>query len=439
MSSKQFVLEGLLADLGRRGLIVQSSDQSALGLHLAQPRTVYCGFDPTADSLHIGSLVPLMALRRFQLAGHRPVALVGGATGLVGDPSHKIAERKLNPMETVLAWTERIAEQVSAFLDFSGPQGAVLVNNLEWFKDMPLLEFLRDTGKHFSVNAMIGKDSVRQRIEREGEGISYAEFTYMILQAYDFAELNRRMDCTVQIGGSDQWGNITGGIDLCRRQNRVQVHALTFPLVTKADGTKFGKTEGGTVWLSPERTSPYAFYQFWINTSDADVYRFMRLFTLLPVEEIDALEAAGGVAADRRQAQATLAQEVTQLVHGSVGFESAVRITSSLFAEDIHRLGEADLRQLAMDGLPCTVLNAADLTRPLTALLVEAGMATNGSQVKDALSNGAVAINGYKCVPSDLQRVSELFNRSESLYGRYFLVRLGRKKHHLFDLAPQTS
>jgi tyrosyl-tRNA synthetase len=281
------VKAGLLAELEGRGLVVQTTGRLELDEHLGQvSRTVYCGFDPTADSLHIGSLVPLLALRRFQLGGHRPIALIGGATGLVGDPSFKAAERSLNAAETVGEWAASMKRQVARFLDTSGASGALVVSNLEWFRDFRLLDFLRDVGKHFSINAMIQKDSVRQRIEREGEGISFAEFTYMVLQAYDFAELNRRYGCTLQMGGSDQWGNITGGIDLCRRQNQARVHALTFPLVTKADGTKFGKTETGTVWLDANKTSPYAFYQFWLNSSDADVYRFLRFFTFLPPEQI---------------------------------------------------------------------------------------------------------------------------------------------------------
>ncbi|MDA9035244.1 tyrosine--tRNA ligase, partial [bacterium] len=264
---------------------MQASAQDELQEHLAgQCRTVYCGFDPTADSLHIGSLVPLLALKRFQLAGHRPIALAGGATGMIGDPSFKARERKLNSLEVTAEWTEKIRVQLSRFIDFDcGENAALVVNNLDWTADKGMLTFLRDIGKHFSVNAMIQKESVKQRIEREGEGISYTEFSYMILQAYDFAMLNQMHDCTLQIGGSDQWGNITAGIDLTRRLNQQQVFGLTLPLVTKADGGKFGKTEEGTIWLDPARTSTYAFYQFWINTADADVYKFLNYFTFLDV------------------------------------------------------------------------------------------------------------------------------------------------------------
>jgi tyrosyl-tRNA synthetase len=255
----------LISDLQARGLIAQMSGDGELLSHLATPRTVYCGFDPTADSLHIGSLVPLLALRRFQLAGHKPIALVGGATGLIGDPSFKAQERKLNTADVVAGWVDKLKSQVSQFIDFDcGASSALVVNNLDWTQNLSVLDFLRDVGKHFSVNAMIQKEAVRQRIEREGSGISFTEFSYALLQSYDFAELNRRHGCSIQLGGSDQWGNITGGIDLTRRLNRQQVFGITFPLVTKSDGTKFGKTESGTIWLDASKTSPYAFYQFWL-------------------------------------------------------------------------------------------------------------------------------------------------------------------------------
>jgi tyrosyl-tRNA synthetase len=427
---------GLLTELRKRGLVVQTTGEEQLEAHLSLPgRRVYCGFDPTADSLHIGSLVPLLALRRFQLAGHRPIALIGGATGLVGDPSFKAAERKLNEADTVMEWAECIRRQVGAFLDTSGPGAAVVVNNLEWFGEFRLLDFLRRVGKHFSVNAMIQKDSVRQRIEREGEGISFAEFSYMILQSYDFAELNRRYDCSVQIGGSDQWGNITGGIDLCRRLNRSQVHAMTFPLVTKADGTKFGKTESGTIWLDAERTSPYAFYQFWINTADADACRFLRFFTFLSPREIDAIEAADAASGRKPEAQGVLAREVTRLVHGEEGLASAVRITDALFSESLESLSGGDFEQLKLDGLPSTRLAGSDLEKPLTTLFVEAGAAQSGKQVKDALMRGAVMLNGRACHMEDNQSAREQFSSDRALYGRFFLARLGKKKYHLFKIA----
>jgi len=426
----------LLSELTCRGLVVHTTDRADLESHLSErSRTLYCGFDPTADSLHIGSLVPLLALRRFQLAGHRPIALVGGATGLVGDPSFKAAERNLNAAVKVADWAEAIRTQVSRFLDTGGDNGALVINNLDWFGSVRLLDFLREVGKHFSVNAMVQKDSVRQRIEREGEGISFAEFTYMILQAYDFAELNRHYQCTLQIGGSDQWGNITGGIDLCRRQNQSRVHALTFPLVTKADGTKFGKTESGTVWLDPKKTSPYAFYQFWFNTSDADAYRFLRYFTFLPVQRIDEIEREDGCSGSRPAAQGILAREVTELVHGREGLQSALRISAALFSGTHLDLGSADFEQLKLDGLPTTQLTCADLVKPLTTIFSEAGVVSSGKQVKDALMRGAVVINGHTCSFEDNARASECFSRQTASFNRYFLARIGKKTYHLFELA----
>src|SRR6056300_1967839 len=310
--------KALIEDLRARGLIFQiAGEERFIDWLEEKPRSLYCGFDPTADSLHIGSLVPLLMLRRFQDAGHKPIALVGGATGLIGDPSFKAQERQLNTPDVLAGWVDKLKAQVSRFISFDDtPSSAIVVNNLDWTANIDVLTFLRDIGKHFSINAMIQKESVKQRIEREGSGISYTEFTYMILQSYDFAELNKRYDCGLQLGGSDQWGNITGGIDLTRRLYGGQVFGLTMPLITKADGTKFGKTESGTIWLDPSKTSPYAFYQFWLNTADADVYKFLRYFTFLPVEDIAAIEAADAAREGRPEAQGVLAQEVTRLVHG---------------------------------------------------------------------------------------------------------------------------
>lgn len=423
----------IFSDLAERGLLSQNTPE--LEAHLAGgPRAVYCGFDPTADSLHIGSLVPLLVLRRFQLAGHAPIALVGGATGLVGDPSFKAQERSLNAGELVGAWTESIQRQVSRFLDFDGARGARVVNNLDWFGGVGLIDFLRDVGKHFSVNAMIAKESVRQRIDREGAGISFAEFSYMLLQAYDFAELNRRHGCTVQVGGSDQWGNITGGIDLCRRLNGSQVHALTLPLITKSDGTKFGKTESGTVWLDAGRTSPFAFFQFWLGVADADVYRFLGYFTFLGVEDIRELQRADASSGGRPRAQRVLAEEVTRLVHGDEGLASARRITDALFAGEHAALSEADFEQLRLDGLPCSRLDADALSKPLTGLLVDAGMASSGKQVKDALARGALQLNGRACSMTDNLAAASCFAGENAVFGRFFLARLGKKTYHLFVL-----
>jgi tyrosyl-tRNA synthetase len=427
----------LLDDLQGRGLIFQVAGEDALpGWLAAAQRTLYCGFDPTADSLHIGSLVPLLMLRRFQLAGHRPLALVGGATGLIGDPSFKAQERQLNTPDVVAGWVDSIRDQVSRFVDVdSGPCAAQVVNNLDWTRDLNVLTFLRDVGKHFSVNAMIQKESVRQRIEREGSGISYTEFSYMILQAFDFAELNRCHDCGLQIGGSDQWGNITAGIDLARRLNGNTVYGLTMPLITKADGTKFGKTEAGTIWLDPRRTSPYAFYQFWLSTADADVYRFLRYFTFLPLAEIEEIERSDAARQGRPEAQSLLAREVTRLVHGKEGLEAAERITASLFAgDDPTGLSEADCRQLRQDGLPASELDPAALPATLTQVLAEAGMAKSGKQVKDALQSGAVLINGRALTWEDNATPADCLAAGRALHGRYFVVRLGKKKYHLFAL-----
>lgn len=428
----------LIEDLEVRGLIAQATGDGALQKHLAEgSRTIYCGFDPTADSLHIGSLVPLLMLKRLQQAGHKPIALVGGATGLIGDPSFKAAERQLNTSDVVEGWVEKLKTQVSQFIDFDcGANSAEVVNNLDWVGGMSLLEFLRDVGKHFSVNQMIQKESVKQRIDREGAGISFAEFTYMILQSYDFSELNRRHDCTVQIGGSDQWGNITGGIDLTRRMNGSQVFGLTMPLVTKSDGTKFGKTESGTIWLDSARTSPYAFYQFWLNTADADAYDFLRYFTFLEPSAISAIEEEDKAAQGRPQAQTILAKEVTALVHGDAGLLAAERITEALFSGDPSLLSEHDLQQLKLDGLPVSELNMADLLeKPLTTLLAECKMVKAGREVKDALSRNAVYINGEAKGAADNADAALSFSKQKALYGRFFIVRLGKKKYHLLEVC----
>lgn len=427
----------LLDELRARGLIFQIAGEDELPAWLdGGSRTLYCGFDPTADSLHIGSLVPLLMLRRFQLAGHKPLALVGGATGLIGDPSFKAQERQLNTPDVVASWVEKIRIQVSQFIDFdAGPASAEVVNNLDWTANMDVLSFLRDVGKHFSVNAMIQKESVKQRIEREGSGISYTEFTYMILQSLDFAELNKRYGCSLQLGGSDQWGNITGGIDLTRRLHGNQVFGLTMPLITKADGTKFGKTESGTIWLDASKTSPYAFYQFWLGCADADVYRFLKYFTFLDVSEIDAIERADAERQGRPEAQSVLAREVTRLVHGEEGLAAAERITESLFSGSIDALAESDLAQLRQDGLPASSVVRGEFPETLTQMLTEAGMAASGKQVKDALGRNAVTINNRAVGWDSNPDVPGCFDPAAALHGRYYLVRLGKKKYHLFEIA----
>jgi tyrosyl-tRNA synthetase len=427
----------LLDDLRARGLIFQVAGEDELPQWLdGDMRTLYCGFDPTADSLHIGSLVPLVMLRRFQLAGHKPIALVGGATGLIGDPSFKSQERQLNTPEVINGWVEKIRTQISHFIDFDcGPSSAQVVNNLDWTAKLDVLTFLRDIGKHFSVNAMIQKESVKQRIEREGSGISFTEFTYMILQSYDFAELNKRYGCGLQLGGSDQWGNITGGIDLTRRLHGNQVFGLTMPLITKSDGTKFGKTESGTVWLDARRTSPYAFYQFWLGTPDADVYKFLKYFTFLDTSEIDAIELADAERSGRPGAQSILAREVTRLVHGQEGLDAAERITTALFEGSLLELSESDVLQLRQDGLPASVIARANFPETLTQMLTDAGMASSGKQVKDALARNAVTVNNRVVGLQDNGEVARCFAALDAVFGRFYLVRLGKKKYHLFEIS----
>ncbi|CAI8370925.1 MAG: Tyrosine--tRNA ligase [Oceanospirillaceae bacterium UBA2001] len=415
----------LLADLTMRGLVNQMTSPEDLAQHLQQSRVLYCGFDPTADSLHIGSLVPLLVLRRFQQAGHKPIALVGGATGMIGDPSFKSQERKLNTLDTINHWVERLKEQVSAFIDFNNlTNSAEVVNNYDWTKDIDILTFLRDVGKHFSVNAMIQKESVKQRLERDGEGISFTEFAYMILQSFDFSELFKQYNCSIQVGGSDQWGNITGGIDLTRRQHRAQVFGLTLPLVTKSDGTKFGKTESGTIWLDSKKTSQYAFYQFWINTADADVYKFLRFFTFLNEAKMVEIEAQDQLAEGKPQAQSILAIEVTRLVHGEAGLEGALRISESLFSGQLDQLTSEDMQQLYLDGMPASKTSAKTIT--LVQLLVDSGLAKSNKMAREFIANNAVSVNGNKC--NDLEMV---LTSSAGLHGQYHVIKRGKKLFHL--------
>jgi len=427
----------LINDLQSRGLIAQMTAADKLVEHLSSgSRTLYCGFDPTADSLHIGSLVPLLVLKRFQQYGHKPIALLGGATGLIGDPSFKSQERKLNTPNVVASWVDLIKKQISQFISFDGGDGsAEVVNNLDWIEKIDLLTFLRDVGKHFSVNNMVNKESVKQRLDRDGEGISFTEFTYMLLQSYDFSELNSRYGCTLQIGGSDQWGNITGGVDLSRRIHGSQVFGMTLPLVTKSDGTKFGKTETGTIWLDSKKTSPYAFYQFWLNTADADVYNFLKYFTFLSLETIDEIENTDAAAQGRKSAQGVLAREVTALVHGESSLAAAQRITQEIFSGDLMLLKEDDLVQLKQDGLPSSNLKRSELSeQSLTGLLSDCGLAISGREVKDALLRNALSINASSKCYEDNMKAVECFSSAQALFERFFIVKLGKKKYHLFEL-----
>jgi len=422
--SRQTMATELIDELQWRGLIAQASDLEALTQHLAEStRTLYCGFDPTADSLHIGSLVPLLALRRFQLAGHRPILLLGGATGLIGDPSFRDDERSLNDHDIVAGWVEALERQVEPFLDFEGAHAAIIVNNLAWTQGLDVISFLRDIGKHFSVNTMIQRESVRARLERADQGISYTEFSYMLLQGMDYLELAKRHDCTLQIGGSDQWGNIVSGMDLVRRHLGTPAFALTLPLVTKADGTKFGKTAAGAVWLDPHKTSPYTFYQFWLNAADADVENFLRLFTFLDRDAIAAQLLELQAHPEERAAQRRLAEEVTHLVHGEQALISAQRITQALFGGDLQTLTEADMEQLQLDGLDCTIV---DDGAGLLSAMAAGGVAKSVGDARKLVQSGGVRLNGEV-----VHDVTVTLDFNEALHGRYFILRRGKKLYHM--------
>ena len=425
----------VIQDLQSRGLIAQTTDIEALDALLNEQKiALYCGFDPTADSLHIGHLLPVLALRRFQQAGHTPIALVGGATGMIGDPSFKAVERSLNSAETVAGWVESIRNQLKPFLSFEGENAAIMANNADWFGSMNCLDFLRDIGKHFSVNAMLNKESVKQRIERDDVGISFTEFAYSLLQGYDFAELNKRHGAVLEIGGSDQWGNITAGIDLTRRLNQKQVFGLTLPLVTKSDGTKFGKTEGGAVWLNAKKTSPYQFYQFWLKVADADVYKFLKYFTFLSIEEIDAIEAKDKASGTKPEAQRILAEEMTRLIHGEAALQAAQRISESLFAEDQSNLTEGDFEQLALDGLPAFEVSD-DLN--VVEALVKTGLASSNKEARGFVNSKAVLLNGQAAELNNPNHAAErpddayLLTDAHKRFGKYTIVRRGKRNHAL--------
>ena len=417
--------EHILDELAWRGLISQTTGDSELRDHLsAGPITLYCGFDPTAPSLHIGNLVQILTVKRFQLAGHRPLALVGGATGLIGDPKMS-GERTLNPLDTVHQWVERIRGQIEPFLDFEGPAAARMVNNYEWTKDMSAIELLRDVGRHFRLGTMIAKDTVARRLASD-EGISYTEFSYQVLQGMDFLELYRRYGCTLQTGGSDQWGNLTAGTELIRKADATAVHALSTPLITKADGTKFGKTESGTVWLDPQMTSPYAFYQFWLNQADADVIGYLKVFTFLTREEIAALEESLATEPFKREAQRRLAWEVTALVHGSQTADAVVAASQALFGRgELTALDEETLAGCASE------LGAATLGSDATVVdaLVDSGIVASRSDARRAVQDGGAYVNNVK-VEALETRVADL----GPLAGGWFVLRRGKKSVALVRL-----
>ncbi|WP_068185615.1 tyrosine--tRNA ligase [Mycobacterium sp. UM_CSW] len=412
---------GIIDELRWRGLIAQSTDLDALAAEAARgPMTVYAGFDPTAPSLHAGHLVPLLALRRFQRAGHRPIVLAGGATGMIGDP-RDVGERSLNEADTVAAWTERIRGQLERFVDFdNSPTGAVVVNNLDWTGPLSAIEFLRDIGKHFSVNVMLDRDTIRRRLD--GDGISYTEFSYMLLQANDYVELHQRLGCTLQIGGSDQWGNIIAGVRLVRQKLGATVHALTVPLVTAADGTKFGKsTGGGSLWLDPEMTSPYAWYQYFINTADADVIRYLRWFTFLSADELAELERATAERPQQRAAQRRLARELTVLVHGEAATEAVEHASRALFGQgELDRLDEATLAAALRE------TSVAEL-KPgspdgIVDLLVASGLSASKGAARRTIGEGGVSVNNVRVDSEEWAP-----QPSDFLHGRWLVLRRGKR------------
>ena len=411
----------LLDDLKWRGLIAQTTDEAALRESLKKPITLYLGTDPTAPSIHVGNLVPLLVMRRFQLAGHNPILLVGGATGLVGDPSGRNDERSLNDTSIVEQWVNRIKVQLSKFMDFeSSSNPAVMANNLDWTAPLSTIDFLRDIGKHFSVNQMLNKDSVSSRLEKDG--ISYTEFSYQVLQSMDYLELFRRSNCMLQIGGSDQWGNITAGLDLIRRAEGGSAHALTVPLLTKADGTKFGKTAGGSVWLDPEMTSPYAFFQYWLNSDDADVIKFIKTFSFKSREEIELLEKTHNENPGAREAHRALARELTSLVHSPEIAERVEIAARALFGQaDLAELDEATLAS-AIAELPRTTVSSSEELPTWVDLLAATGVVESKSAARRIVKESGAYLNNEK-VPSEDYRLE----KSHFLCGKYALLRKGKR------------
>ncbi len=416
-------MDDIIDELSWRGLLADTTDIDELRRALNSGRvTIYCGFDPTAPGLHIGNLVQLVTLRRLQFAGHRPIGLVGGATGLIGDPSGKSAERVLNPREVVGEWVERIRGEVSRFLDFdAGESSALIVSNLDWTEVMPVLDFLRDIGKHFSVNRMLDRESVKARLE--AGGISYTEFSYQLLQAMDFLELYRRYGCTAQLGGSDQWGNLVAGVDLIRRAEGASVHALATPLITKPDGTKYGKTEGGAIWLSADLMPPYAFYQFWLNVSDAEVPNLLRVFSFSSREEIEALVRESAERPAARIGQRALAEEITTLVHGADETRRAIAASQALFGRS--DLAEVDKRTLAaaVREVPSAQVFAGAESLPTVAdLMAEIKIVPSKSAARRAIAEGGAYLNNHKVTSEGAAPTA-----ADLLHGRYLILRLGKR------------
>ncbi|HEX5445527.1 MAG TPA: tyrosine--tRNA ligase [Pirellulales bacterium] len=419
----------LYSELAWRGLIHQTTDEQQLGKWLMEKsRTVYAGFDPTADSLHVGHMLGLATLRRFQRAGHRPIAVVGGATGMIGDPSGKSEERKLLSLEELRANVAAIETQMTSFLEFGkSATSALLVNNFDWVSRFSYLDFLRDVGKNFPVNVMLAKDSVRARLERSDVGLSFTEFSYMLLQAYDFVHLHDHHGCELQVGGSDQWGNITAGIDLARRMRGAQLYGLTWPLLTKSDGSKMGKTESGAVWLSPRRTSPYQFYQYWINVDDADADKCLRFFTDLGREEIEALDAARRESPEARQSQRRLAEEITRLVHGESGLTKARRASEILFGAEISELSDLELIEIFAD-VPSQTMPRTALAAGLTAIdaLVSAGLSKSKGEARRTIEQGGGYVNNRR-----IDSIERRLNESDLASETVLVLRAGKKKYAL--------
>ncbi|QIW50642.1 tyrosine--tRNA ligase [Lactococcus raffinolactis] len=414
----------IFEELKARGLIFQTTDEAALIKALTETSVnFYTGYDPTADSLHLGHLVPILNMRRLQLAGHHPVALVGGATGMIGDPSFKDTERSLQTTDTVAQWSESIKQQLSRFLSFEGDNAAVVVNNYDWFANMNVLEFLRDVGKYYTINYMMSKESVKKRIET---GISYTEFAYQILQGYDFYQLNENHGVNLQIGGSDQWGNMVAGTDLIRKKSGNETHVITVPLITDSTGKKFGKSEGNAVWLDADKTSPYEFYQFWLNIADTDGVKFLKIFTFLSLDEIDEIAKAFEAAPHERLAQKTLAKEVVTLVHGEAAYQQAVNISEQLFAGHIKALSVKDIKAGLKDVPSYTV--ASDFDGNLVNLLVNAKISPSRRQAREDITNGAIYLNGER--QTDLDYV---LSDTDKLENELTVIRRGKKKYTIVN------
>ncbi len=416
----------LIDELEWRGLLNQVTHPELGGQLETERFTFYCGFDPSAESLHIGNLVPIMGMMHFQRRGHKPVVLVGGGTGLIGDPSGKTEERKLQTLDDIERNLAGIRAQLGKMLAFEGENAAIMVNNADWLRELRLLDFLRDFGKHFSVNVMLARESVRARLQDRDHGISYTEFTYSLLQAYDFLHLHDTFGCRLQLGGSDQWGNIVAGMDLTRRLRQSETFGLTFPLVTKSDGAKFGKSEEGNVWLDPKRTSPYKFYQFWINQADGDVPRLLRYFTFLPQEEIEALEHELSAAPEKRAAHRKLAEEVTAMIHGKEQLANAVKASQAMFGGDLSGLDDATLEDIFSE-MPSTSFPRETLAsgKPLVDVLVESGVFASKGEARRMIKSGGVYLNNAR-VAEDATLTPDSLSSE-----RIAVVRKGKKNYHL--------